>query len=257
MEIRNVQVVSFSPCGGVGRVLESLTRELELPLHFHDLTLPQNRLIPLAFDASDLVFFGFPVYGGLPPQNAAQVMEVIVGQDTPAVLVAVYGNRAYEGALLRLEELAKARGFKPVAAVAAIAEHSLDPEIASQRPDQQDNVLLAEFGLKAFSLAQHGASSFKAPGAYADHPPLPADLLLPGVDLEKCLRCGHCAQVCCNGAIPEDEPVATEAAKCIYCGACVKYCPEKARALRSPQAGAILARLRQAAVQRKEPEFFL
>lgn len=257
MEVKNVHLVAFSPCGGSRLVLEALSRDLGLPSHLHDLTLPRNRQTPLVFEATDLVFLGFPVYAGRLPQNAALIMSLLAGCGAPAVLTAVYGNRAYEGALLELDGLARDRGFQPLAAVAAIAEHSLAPEIAANRPDQRDKDLLAELGLKALSLAKTGGTGFKAPGFYAAGPPLPPGLFLPGVDLEKCVRCGQCAQICSNGAISEDKPEVTEPDKCVYCGACLKYCPEKARALRHPQAGGLAAMLHKIAGERKEPEFFI
>lgn len=62
-----------------------------------------------------------------------------------AVLVCVYGNRAYEDTLVELEDTAKQAGFQVVAAVAAIAEHSIARQFATGRPDAQDEQTLSDF----------------------------------------------------------------------------------------------------------------
>lgn len=45
----------------------------------------------------------------------------------------------------------------------------------------------------------------------------------------RCTACGHCIELCPNGAIGETH--ITDAAKCILCGKCVEECPEGAREL--------------------------
>lgn len=67
------------------------------------------------------------------------------GNGAQAVLVCVYGNRAYEDTLVELEDAAKGAGFRVIAAVSAIAEHSIVRQFAAGRPDAQDAVQLAGF----------------------------------------------------------------------------------------------------------------
>ncbi|MFR3290706.1 MAG: hypothetical protein ACLTSG_10865 [Lachnospiraceae bacterium] len=66
-------------------------------------------------------------------------------EGTPAAIVAVYGNRAYEDALLELRGLAEERGFKVMAAAAFIARHSIAPEFGAGRPDAADFLKMDEF----------------------------------------------------------------------------------------------------------------
>ena len=54
-------------------------------------------------------------------------------------------NRAFEDTLVELEDVAKHAGFRVIAAVAAIAEHSIARQFAAGRPDAQDAAQLAEF----------------------------------------------------------------------------------------------------------------
>lgn len=90
------------------------------------------------FGPDDLVLFGVPVYGGRIPSPAVQTLRRMQGSRTPAVLVAAYGNREYDDALLELADIAAANGFIPFAAAALIAEHSIMHSVAAGRPDAQD-----------------------------------------------------------------------------------------------------------------------
>ncbi|MER8252765.1 ferredoxin, partial [Acinetobacter baumannii] len=62
-----------------------------------------------------------------------------------AILVCVYGNRAYEDTLVELQDITKQAGFRVIAAVSAIAEHSIVRQVAAGRPDKQDVHKLLEF----------------------------------------------------------------------------------------------------------------
>lgn len=85
------------------------------------------------FGPDDLVLFGVPVYGGRIPSPAVQTLRRMQGSRTPAVLVAAYGNREYDDALLELADIAAANGFIPFAAAALIAEHSIMHSVAAGR----------------------------------------------------------------------------------------------------------------------------
>lgn len=63
------------------------------------------------------------------------------------MVVAVYGNRAYEDALVEMQDVATEMGFQVIAAVAAIAEHSVCRVYGTGRPDEKDAKELASFGI--------------------------------------------------------------------------------------------------------------
>ena len=86
-----------------------------------------------------------PSYGGRVPAVAVERLTMLRGQGARAVLVCVYGNRAYEDTLVELEDAAKQAGFRVIAAVAAIAEHSIARQFAAGRPDTQDVKQLSDF----------------------------------------------------------------------------------------------------------------
>ena len=53
-------------------------------------------------------------------------------------VVAVYGNREFEDALLELKNTAEQIGFKVVAGIGAIAQHSIANTIGEGRPNKND-----------------------------------------------------------------------------------------------------------------------
>lgn len=252
-----INSIIFSPSGGTKNVMRSLVRDLDAPVRECDITLPGGRNEELSFAQDDFVFFGFPVYGGRMPINIEKLFKGITGRNTPCALTVVYGNRAFDGALLDLHKVASQNGFVPIAGVAAIAEHSLAPQLATQRPDDQDRMKLAEWGKRILECASKGALLKSAPGAYPDWVFPPGMDPRPITDKGKCLNCGTCATVCPAGAIPADEPSLTNVEECIFCGACAKYCPEKARVMGNEAFHEFGKPHLVEAAKRKEPELFL
>ena len=130
----------------------------------------------------------------------------------------VYGNRAYDDALLELRDLVTEQGFVPIAAAAFIGEHSYSTEatpIAHGRPDALDLAQAREFGaLIRDRLAAHGGwrrtSPLPVPGAYPHREWIPPTDVAPVTDEALCLRCGDCARACPTAAIAIGEVVTTD-----------------------------------------------
>ncbi len=62
------------------------------------------------FGPDELVVFGAPVHGGLIPEIAARRFSKFKGTRTPAVIVASYGNRHYDDALVQMQDILSAQG---------------------------------------------------------------------------------------------------------------------------------------------------
>lgn len=254
----SIHLIIFSPCGGTAKVVNALARDLPQPWQIHNITRPRDREQALTFGPDDLVFMGFPVYGGHMPRFFPDLIGHLNGEQTPLVMVAVYGNRAYEGAFLDMRPAVLARGFNPVAAVAGIAEHSVVPSLAAGRPDAADLDKLADYGRQAWQKALGRPDTLAAPGAYPSRGKLsPSAVVFTQTDPQVCTECGLCVGVCPNRAISIDEPSRTITEKCLVCVACIKYCPEKARQLGSSDTAKELAKILSAAEARKEAELFL
>ena len=126
-----------------------------------------------------------------------------------------------------------------IAAVAAIAEHSIARQFAAGRPDAQDSAQLAEFAQQIQQkLLAEDASEPSIPGnrPYKDWQPMP---VVPQVS-DSCIRCGICSATCPTQAIPSGQPHTTDPQKCILCLRCTTICPQQARSL-PQQAQALIA----------------
>lgn len=188
----------------------------------------------------------------------------IRGNGKPAVLVVVYGNRAYEDALIELRNVALEIGFKPVAAGAFIGEHSYstaDKPIAINRPDAEDMAKAHAFGQAVLNKIQVAISKpnelLQGPGIFPyKDVQLRADMS-PSVNEALCSRCGECVLVCPTAAIDKENPTSTSNELCIRCCACVKTCPNNARILDNPRIKQTVEWLYATCNDRKEPETYL
>lgn len=233
----STQLVYFSPTGTTRKVARAVARGLGAPtLPDCDLTAPEARC-DLALTAGVAVL-GVPVYAGRVPELFLERMRGLTGRDVPAVLVAVYGNREYEDALVELRDLAAARGFRVVAAGAFIGEHSYstaERPIAAGRPDAADLELAADFGRRVAAKLARG--DLAVPAIRGDVPYRERKRfggVAPETDPGRCILCGACAAVCPTGIVSVSDRVRTRAEDCIMCCACIRACRYGARLFRHP-----------------------
>lgn len=179
------------------------------------------------------------------------------GNGAKAILVVVYGNRAYEDTLRELQDYLTARDFDCTAAVAAIAEHSIMRQFASGRPNDSDKKQLAEFSRQIISKISQNAprEPLKLAGnyPYKDYNGVP---LKPKAG-KSCTKCALCAKMCPVAAIPADDPQKTDNSICISCRRCISICPAKARKLNALMLKVALKGLEKACSTRKENELFI
>ncbi len=257
---KNVIAAYFSPTGGTRRTALEVAGGMAEEVKELDLSLPEER--EYEFGRDDAVIFAAPVFGGRIPAYMAGKLRRCKGNGALAVVMAVYGNRAYEDALVELRDLLDGQGFTVAAGVAAIAEHSIVRRVAAGRPDGQDCKELAGFGeaiaRKIEAAEQEGAAALseaEVPGnrPYKEWTPMAA---VPEVS-DDCIECGLCASKCPAQAIPEEDPYKTDLAKCMLCMRCIKDCPAGARTLPAAVAGMLEQKLSPLAGVRRENELFL
>ena len=226
-----ITVLHFSPTGGTRRAALLLARHIAAKVEEIDLCRPEMQAH--TFGEGDVVLVAGPVYGGRLPALMTERLRACRGGGARAVSAAVYGGRAYEDALVELDDLLGGQGFRVIASAALLAEHSIVRALAAGRPDAQDEAQLAEFGARiAAKLEQGDMDAPHTPGnrpykEWAGMPTAPQAA-------EACNACGACARECPAGAISPAHPAETDAARCITCMRCVTVCPQKARALPAP-----------------------
>ena len=266
MNSNTVRLIYFSPTGTTRRILEGIANGFQLVTIKHvDLTSPGTRTRKLAEMHDELVIIGSPVYTGRLPVDTVSRLRRLQGNGSPAAIVVVYGNRAYEDALLELRDLVLETGFKPVAAGAFIGEHSFSNNatpIAVGRPDAEDLRKAKEFGKivqeKMRTMrAPEGSAPLQVPGNFPYRERGALSNISPVTQASICGKCEKCASVCPAGAITVGDTVMTDRGACIRCCACVKACSTGARVMDDPRIRQVVAQLSMNCHIRNEPEVFL
>lgn len=269
--------ICFSPTGTSAKVSEAVSRGIARILGDCE-TVNCNFTLSapdIALEAEDVAVIAAPVYGGHLAVPARRRLDAVSGAGALCVVIAVYGNRAFENAVADMAVFVRERGFKPVAAAAFVGEHSYSTDmtpIAVGRPDEVDLNMAEEFGRRVGERIISGIPDEVDVTVLADEPSPEQSLcnfrafvteyqkmqteaprkFLPEVSAEICTGCGTCAEVCPTGAISADG-LALDAEKCIKCCACVKACPENARTLFTPFAKPLSENFRI----RKQPRFVI
>ena len=248
--------IVFSPTGGTKKVADDLIGALEGDVTTVDLTDSKQDFRAVLLTKEDVAVISVPSYGGRVPAVAAERLGMVHGNGARAILVCVYGNRAYEDTLVELEDAAKQAGFQVIAAVAAIAEHSIARQFAAGRPDAQDAKQLADFAKQI----QHKLSA-----ADTSEPAIPGNRpykkaggagMVPKPTKE-CTNCGICAAECPVQAIDQENSKKVDEKACISCMRCISVCPQDARKVNPVMLSAASLMLKKVCSERKECELFL
>ena len=220
--------IYFSPTGGTKRVADILVanlggacREIDICREIESVTL----------QADDVCLVSVPSFAGRVPQIAVERIKKISGNGAKAILNCVYGNREWDDTLSELQDTLEACGFVCVAAVAAVAEHSIFRQFASGRPDCDDAKELAEFANKITAKLDSGMfGDLNLAGSHSSYKELANIPFKPEAN-GSCDNCGICAAGCPVGAIDKTDPRKTDKERCISCMRCRDICPKHARDL--------------------------
>lgn len=148
--------ICFSPTGGTERVAAILAKALASETVSVDLTVRDVDFGSVTLGKDDVAMIAVPSYSGRVPAVAAARLAEMHGNGARAILVCVYGNRAYEDTLVELRDTASRAGFTVIAAVAAVAEHSIARQYAAGRPDADDEAVLRNFAERIRSKIDNG-----------------------------------------------------------------------------------------------------
>lgn len=247
----NTVEIVFSPTGGTEKVAHIIGRQWSENTIKIDLSDPKADFSGYTINEEDRVLVAMPSFGGRAPAAAIERLRKIAGNGGKCTLVCVYGNRAYEDTLAEMEDAAKECGFRVVAAVAAVAQHSILPQYAAGRPDTSDKKQLEQFaeqiaGKTEAVVSIPGNRPYKKAGGAG---------LVPKVG-KSCTKCGLCAESCPVQAIDAGRFKA-DSKKCISCMRCVKQCPEKARKVNGAMVSIAAMAIKKACSVRKENELYI
>lgn len=260
MEITNLRLVYFSATYTTRKIVRKIAQQITCHITEHDITnaVPADDVV--LNSESEVLMIGVPVYAGRVPSAALEALDKFKGDHTPAIVICIYGNRAYEDALLELEDKVEANGFKTIAAGAFIARHSIFPQVAFARPDSEDLKKIEDFAHRCLDiitkledmallpkLEVKGNRPYKAPKGIPIH---------PTGNKNACNRCGACVELCPAQAIPSATPYKTDSQKCISCGRCIVVCSQKSRKFNGWLYKIAGWKFAKDNSERKEPEYF-
>ena len=253
----NISTFVFSPTHTTASVVKAMTSQFKnAKIIETDWTHSENTELTVE---TDLVIIGVPVYAGLVPTTVLERVQNLKGDETPIVLVAVYGNRSAEAATRELFEMTSKNGFISIAAAEFIGEHSFSTPtypIAANRPDTKDLQIAQEFGQKIMNLLDKETEGLRLEdfdqSPHRERNPMKLDP--PAKNLDKCTNCGKCIPVCPQNIWPLGN--SKKRGECIGCCACIKVCEDDALSYQDVVHG-YAVKLNELCQDRKEPKLII
>ena len=252
----------------VTELAKTISEKLKVDNIFeYNFTTPAMRENMPVFGEGDLVIAGVPTIAGRVPNLLLPYLDTIKGDGALGVAIGLYGNRSIDDCLMELKELMKKGGINVIAGGAFVGEHSFSKILAKCRPDAKDMEIVREFGEKIAEKIENG--DFSEPAVAGEFPLrkyyTPRDRhgngidirkVKPKTDLEKCIDCKKCAEMCPMGAIDFND-VSKVPGICMKCCACIKKCPTGAKYFDDEGYLYHQHELEDLYARRAEPEYFI
>jgi NAD-dependent dihydropyrimidine dehydrogenase PreA subunit/flavodoxin len=270
---KQMNALYFSATGTTKKIVTAIADQIseniggKKEINHIDFTLPEARKQAVSFSKEQVVVAGLPVYAGRVPNVLLKYLKTVAGNGAMAVALVVYGNRDYDDALVELQDILEADGFKVVSGGAFIGEHSFSRTLGQNRPDEQDMALARDFAgricKKLTAPGEIPTVAVKGNRPYRDYY-RPRDQNGNAVDVRKvtpktnsdCIDCKLCAEICPMGSIDAGD-VSKLTGICIKCCACIKNCPVGAKYFDDENYLWHKQELERKFAERREPEVFV
>lgn len=179
--------ICFSPTGGTRKAADILAGELSTEIQNIDLTDNTADFNNISLTQNDISVIAVPSYGGRVPETAAKRISAIHGNGSRAILMCVYGNRAYEDTLAELQDVAKQIQAK------LSGGDTSEPEIPGNRPYKKSG---------GGGMVPKPTKGCTKCGLCAEKCPVQAiDRTNPGnVNGSACISCMRCVSICPRSA---------------------------------------------------------
>ncbi len=208
-------VVTFSPTGQSKACALAVAKATKQEFVERDVTHFIQRRKPLDLSDTTLII-AFPVYGGRVPRLFADYFRNQVScTNCKALVIATFGNRAFEDALVEMEDLLLTKDVPLIAAASIGCQHSYTDKVGSKRPDIEDFQVLDRLAVylngETRSVHPPGNRPYKRDMPVADPPFMPTPRNRKGTIPTQCYR------VCPTGCLAKGD-----AKLCIHCCACIQ-----------------------------------
>jgi ferredoxin len=186
--------------------------------------------------------------------------KTLEGNNISTVIVAVYGNRDYDDALLEMRDILNDQNFNVIAAGAFIGQHSYTRKVGNNRPDAKDLKVVMSFAKDILKKLKKNSTEDKLLFVKGNHPyrkRKSGEAFAPKTS-NMCIHCGLCATDCPVQVIDYDDVTKIDADHCLHCCRCIQICPTEAKKFDHPFIESLTKKLIDNCGKiRKEPELFI
>lgn len=241
---KKVNLIYFSATKVSQKYARAVGYAFSRDIEEYDITFLSNRKVEKAprFTSDELVIIAMPVYAGRVIPLCEDYIKALEGNGAACIIMATYGNREFDDALVEMQDLMTAAGFEIIGAAACVGRHSFSDEIAGKRPTAEDLAEAASFAEAIKAKGRVALERKAVPGSRPYKDRSPANGFAPST-LDTCMNCKVCAINCPNGVISMDNPkiLAKDASACQVCNRCVQLCPVKAKVFTADAYAAMVA----------------